>query len=133
MTDNLGLVLRRTKDQRIVIVEDEVFIREALESYFGDQNEVLCYASAEEALAAQDQLGGATVFIMDYKLSGMNGIELFQQLRLRFAKARYILITGEMTYEMAENTRRLGLDALMLKPFDFTILENNISSLVAAS
>jgi DNA-binding NarL/FixJ family response regulator len=58
-------------------------------------------------------------------------VELFQYLRLRFPQAKYILITGEMNYEMADNTRKLGPDALMLKPFDFTILEDNISTLVA--
>ena len=125
-------MLRRTKDQRIVIVEDEVLIREALVSYFQDQNDLLAFPSAEDLLAVENQLKGTTVFIIDYKLGRMDGVELFQHLRLRFSTARYILITGEMDYEVAENTRRLGLDALMLKPFDFNILENNISSLVGA-
>ncbi len=38
-----------------------------------------------------------------------------------------------MSYDVVENTRKLGLDALILKPFDFTILEDNISSLVSPS
>jgi hypothetical protein len=38
-----------------------------------------------------------------------------------------------MNYEMAEETSKLGLDALMLKPFDFTILEDNISGLISTS
>lgn len=124
-------MLRRTKDQRIVIVEDDADIKDALETYFKDQNQISSFSNAEEAIAAGDGLKGTTVFIIDYKLSGMDGVQLFQNLRLRFAKARYILITGEMSYDMADNTRKLGFDALMLKPFDFTILEDNISALVA--
>ena len=57
---------------------------------------------------------------------------LFQHFRATFPKSKYILITGEMSYEMAESTRTLGLDALMLKPFDFMILEDNISGLLSA-
>jgi two-component system response regulator GlrR len=116
-----------------VIVEDDAFIREALESYFSDQNKVLIYANAEEALAAESQFENVNVFIMDYRLPGKDGVELFQELRPRHGKAKYILITGEMSYEMVESTRHLGLDALILKPFDFTILEDNISTLVGAS
>lgn len=125
-------MLRRIKDQRIVIVEDDVFVKEALESYFSGQNEILAFSSAEDALDAEGRFTGVSVFIIDYKLSGKTGVELFQYLRLRFPKARYILITGEMNYDLLDDTRKLGLDALILKPFDFTILEDNISSLVAA-
>jgi two-component system response regulator GlrR len=123
-------VLRRIKDQCLVIVEDDVNIKEALQSYFGDQNKVLTFANAEEALAAEAQFEKVNVFIMDYRLPGKDGVELFQELRPRHPKAKYILITGEMNYDVADNTRRLGLDALILKPFDFTILEDNISTLV---
>ena len=126
-------VLRRIKDQSIVIVEDDPYISEALDAFFNEHNAVQAFGSAEEALAAEDKLNGVKVFILDYKLPGMNGIELFQHFRAVFPEAKFILITGEMSYEMAESTRSVGLDALMLKPFDFTILEDNISGLLSAA
>lgn len=122
---------RRIKDQRLVIVEDDAFISESLKMYFSLQNEVFLFSTAEDALAAADQFEGVNVFIVDYRLPGKDGVELFQQLRLRFPKAKYVLITGEMSYDLAESTRKLGFDALILKPFDFTILEDNLSTLVA--
>jgi two-component system response regulator GlrR len=125
-------VPRRIKDKRLVIVEDDAFISESLMTYFSLQNQVLSFSTAEEALAAENQFEGVNVFIMDYKLPGKDGVELFQHLRLRFPKAKYILITGEMSYDLADDTRKVGIDALILKPFDFGILEDNISSLVAA-
>ncbi len=114
----------------MVIVEDDAFIRDALVGYFSPHNQVLAYSNAEDAIAAQPKFAKVTVFILDFILPGKDGVELFQLLRLRFPSARYIMITGEMSYEVAEETRKLGLDALMLKPFDFNILEDNISSLV---
>jgi two-component system, NtrC family, response regulator GlrR len=125
-------VPRRIKDQRLVIVEDDAFISESLKMYFSLQNEVMLFGTAEDALAAADQFEGVNVFIVDYRLPGKDGVELFQQLRLRFPKAKYVLITGEMSYDLAESTRKLGFDALILKPFDFTILEDNLSTLVSA-
>jgi two-component system OmpR family response regulator len=126
-------VLRRIKGQRLVIVEDDTSISGALADYFSSQNTVLSFESAEDALAAEAQLEGTHVFIIDYKLPGQDGGELFRHLRSRFPEAKYILITGEMNYEVAENNRQLGWDALILKPFDFGILEDNISVLVAAA
>ena len=127
------LVPRRINDQNIVIVEDDPYISEALSDFFGARNSVNTFASAEEALAAESKFDDVKVFILDYKLPGKNGIELFQHFRERFHAAKFILITGEMNYEMAEETSKLGLDALLLKPFDFTILEDNISGLISTS
>ena len=123
---------RRIKEQRLVIVEDDAFISESLKIYFSLQNEVLMFPDAETALASEEQFGNVNIFIMDYKLPGKDGVELFQHLRLRYPKAKYVLITGEMNYDLADSTRKLGFDALILKPFDFTILEDNLSTLVAA-
>jgi DNA-binding NtrC family response regulator len=123
-------VLRRIKDQRLVIVEDDVSIKQALDDFFSGQNTVIAFTSAEDALAAEAALGDVSVFIIDYKLPGMDGGELFRYLRGRFPGSKFILITGEMNYEVAENNRQLGWDALILKPFDFSILEDNISVLV---
>jgi two-component system response regulator GlrR len=124
---------RQINGQHLVIVEDDPLICDALTAYFGGRNTVKTFPSAEAAIAAESQLKDVNVFILDYRLPGKDGIELFQHFRNSFANAKYILITGEMSYEMAESTRTLGLDALILKPFDFTILEDNISSLISAA
>jgi two-component system, NtrC family, response regulator GlrR len=124
---------RRVKAQNIVIIEDDADIGQALDVYFNVQNTVQVFASAEEALAAENKLAGTDVFIIDYKLPGKNGVELFHYLKTKIPTAKYILITGEMSYDLAEKTRELGLDALILKPFDFTILEDNISALTTTA
>ncbi len=124
---------RRINDQNIVIVEDDPYITESLTDFFSGRNSVKTFASAEDALAVEDDFVNVNVFIFDYKLPGKNGVELFQHLRELYPAAKFILITGEMNYDVAEETRKLGLDALMLKPFDFTILEDNISGLISAS
>lgn len=126
-------VLRRIKDQCLVIVEDDSNILSALSDYFGADNKILAFSSAEDALAAEAAFGEVHVFIIDYKLPEMNGAELFANLRGRFPRAKFILITGEMNYEVAEGNRQLGWDALILKPFDFSILEDNIAVLVSAA
>ncbi len=122
---------RQIKDQSIVVVEDDPYIGGALDAFLGDKNIVQTFESAEDALAATDHFRGVGVFIIDYKLPGKDGIELFKELREQFSTAKFILITGEMSLDMVEKTRQLGVDALMLKPFDARILEDNISGLLS--
>ncbi len=116
-----------------MIVEDDAYIGDSLNEFFKPRNSVKVFGSAEEALADEATFNDVDVFIVDYKLPGKNGIELFQHLRTKVTGAKYILITGEMNYELAENTRKLGFDALILKPFDYTILEDNICGLISTA
>ncbi len=113
---------RHIKDQNIVLVEDDAAICQSLNDFFSGRNTLQIFSSAEEALGAQGQFTDVDVFILDYKLPGRDGIELFKHLRGQFPAAKYLLITGEMSYEMAESTRTLGLTALMLKPCDVIFL-----------
>ena len=122
---------RHIQNQSIVVVEDDPYIGGALDAFLGDKNIVQTFESAEDALAATEHFRGVSVFILDYKLPGKDGIELFKVLRDQFPAAKFILITGEMSLDMVEKTRELGLDALMLKPFDARILEDNISGLLS--
>ena len=122
---------RQIQNQSIVVVEDDPYIGGALDAFLGEKNIVQTFDSAEAALAATAHFKGVGVFIIDYKLPGKDGIELFQELRALFPSAKFILITGEMSYDMVEKTRQMGVDALMLKPFDARILEDNISGLLS--
>ncbi len=124
---------RHIRNQSIVVVEDDPYISGALDAFLGDKNTVQTFDSAEDALAATGDFHDVAVFIIDYRLPGKDGIALFQELRTQFPSAKFILITGEMSIEMVERTRQLGLDALMLKPFDARILEDNISGLLSIS
>jgi two-component system response regulator GlrR len=122
---------RHIENQSIVVVEDDPYISGALDAFLGEKNIVQTFGSAEDALEAATHFRGVGVFIIDYKLPGKDGIELFNEVRAQFPAAKFILITGEMSYDMVEKTRQLGLDALMLKPFDARILEDNISGLLS--
>ncbi len=113
------------------MIEDDPYIGGALDAFLGEKNIVQTFTTAEDALAATDHFRGVGVFIIDYRLPGKDGIEVFKELREQFPVAKFILITGEMSYDMVEKTRQLGLDALMLKPFDARILEDNISGLLS--
>ncbi len=123
---------KQLADTNIVIVEDDVLISQSLVDYFGSRNQVHTFSAAELALEAIPKLPKVDVFIIDYRLPGMNGIEFFKQLHASHPASKFICISGEMSLELAQDAHQLGFDALILKPFDFTILEKNILDLITA-
>ena len=70
---------RHIKDQSIVVVEDDPYISGALDAFLGEKNVVQTFKSAEDALDATDHFRGVGVFIIDYRLPGKDGIELFHE------------------------------------------------------
>jgi two-component system response regulator GlrR len=119
------------KQKTIVIVDDDPLIVDLVTSYFAPLNVVYGYSSAEFAQQMLPQLGLIDLFIIDFILPGMNGIELFQDLRPKYPTAKFICISGELNIEMAEKGSSLGFDAMMMKPFDLSMLEENALQLVA--
>ena len=122
---------RQIKDQSIVVIDDDPYTSATIDAFLGEKNTVRIFGSAEAALEAVADLKTVGVFIIDYKLPGKDGVTLFHELRVLFPAAKFILITGEMSYDMLEQTRQVGLDALILKPFDVRILEDNICGLLS--
>lgn len=120
------------KAKNIVVVEDDELTSQSLKHYFQEDNTVTVFGSAEELLEQQDALAGTDLFIIDYRLPGIDGVELFHKLHHGFGEAKFICISGEMSMELASQINEIGFDALILKPFDFAILEKNISSLTEA-
>lgn len=123
---------KQLADTNIVIVEDDVLISQSLVDSFGPRNTVHAFSAAELALEALPRLGKVDVFIIDYLLPGMDGIDFFKQVRTSHPQSKFICISGEMSLDLAQNAHHLGFDALILKPFDFTILEKNILNLITA-
>lgn len=117
--------------KNLVIVEDDELISEAMTDYFGDANTVSTYETAEALIEALPLLQAADVFILDYRLPGMDGIELFKKLKPEHGSTKFVCISGEMSVELAQEAQTLGFDALILKPFDFHILEQNIAELLS--
>jgi DNA-binding NtrC family response regulator len=121
------------KDQVIVVVEDDANVADTLRQWFERSNTVLVYRSAEEALEGLPAATPPTVCVLDYSLPKQNGIELYQQWKIKFPQAKYILISGKIDFETAEHVLNEGLDGLIQKPFDLPILEKNIADLLATT
>lgn len=101
---------------QILVVEDDRTIREGIEVILGkNRHTVFSFTSAEEAL--QDHPGEPDLLICDYKLPGMNGIELVKKLKSRIPFLESVVITAFGSIDLAVEAIKQGASDFLAKPF----------------
>lgn len=82
------------------------------------------------ALGAAEEAAGADLLVLDYKMPGMDGLELLAQLRRREVRARCILISAFLNDGVRQQARLLGVDRILQKPVDVAALRGAIADLL---
>jgi DNA-binding NtrC family response regulator len=114
----------------ILIVDDELIVRDSLKAWFRDEGYgVEVASSAKEALermARQD----FDIFLVDIKMAGMDGLELQQRIRHVKPDATVIIMTAYASVETAVQALKQGAYDYITKPFDPDDLEHLVRNAV---
>jgi DNA-binding NtrC family response regulator len=103
---------------RIVIVEDDEYMREGLqETLAGIGATLSAYGRAEDAV---DELadGSASLLLTDMRLPGMDGMALLEQARRLDPKLPVVMMTAFATVETAVQAMKQGAFDYVMKPFN---------------
>jgi two-component system response regulator (stage 0 sporulation protein F) len=57
------------------------------------------------------------LMIVDYKMPGMNGLQVWEQARTIRDGMAFVLVTGHATPQIIDEANRLGCQSILLKPF----------------
>ncbi|MEZ5615714.1 MAG: response regulator transcription factor [Rhodocyclaceae bacterium] len=103
--------------QRVYVVDDDEAMRDSLLWLLESQGfAVTAYASAEDFLAAcHDDMSGCIV--LDVRMPGMSGLELYEKLNARHCTLPVIFITGHGDVPMAVSALKKGAVDFIEKPF----------------
>ena len=103
---------------RILIVDDELIIRESLGGWLErDGYSVSKAASGEEALDMIRKIY-FDILLVDIKMGGMSGIELLKRVKENDSDAAVIMITAYGSISTSIEAMKLGAADYLLKPFD---------------
>ena len=102
---------------RVLIVDDEKFIRDILADFLGMEGYIV--RTAEDGAAALEELGNAhyDLIISDLKMPRMGGIELLDALGNAAPNTLTVIMTGFGTVETAIDAMKRGAYDYILKPF----------------
>lgn len=103
---------------KILVLDDEVCIREAFKDFFLDMEwDVVVFGSAEEALDYVDshQVDCMTV---DLRLPGMNGIDFILKAHSWQPDSKFVIYTGSIDFVISDELKNLGpgVVAIVHKP-----------------
>lgn len=116
----------------IAVVDDEQSVRTALNNLLRSMNyETLLFESAEAVLQS-DMLGSIRFMVLDVKLKGVSGIELFEQLRTGGVTIPTVFISGHADLETQLRIARAGALLFLPKPVDVELLLKTIEDIVGA-
>jgi len=71
------------------------------------------------------------LMVVDYKMPGLTGFEVFAQARALYADLAAVLVTGHGTPEIVDEANRLGFAAILLKPFTSDELRSTVERVLA--
>jgi FixJ family two-component response regulator len=117
------------KSPAIVIVDDDAAVLAALRFAFETEGlAVSAYPSAEAMLDGHD--GSGACLVLDYKLPGMSGLDLFDRLRERGVAAPAVLITTQPAASTRARANAGGI-AIVEKPLLGDALHRVVAALIA--
>jgi FixJ family two-component response regulator len=118
----------------IAVVDDDESVRESLAGLVESVGyHAALFASAEEFLRSVHHRDSLACLILDVRLPGMSGVELYTRLPLRLRSIPTIFITAHADPEINTWATKAGVMALMYKPFQPEVLLQTVRKAIIQS
>lgn len=95
-------------------IDDRMLYRRTLKKIFGDRLHVTEQPTGESILQVIEKTGPSCV-LLDYSLPGQNGIELLRLIRTMHLHLPVILMTGQGSATVAEQSMKEGAQGYITK------------------
>ncbi|MCJ7783569.1 MAG: response regulator [Desulfobacterales bacterium] len=119
-------LFEKLRQMKIFLIDDDKWIRDSLSLFFeGEGCHLMAYETAEEALEALEE--GPVIFIVDYKLPGMDGLEFFKRIQESHPRAMKILVTAFADAGVVSQAASIGVEDFIEKPFTSKTIEESLS------
>lgn len=111
---------------KLMIVDDEVDVREYLKNFFTRRKiEVITAESGEEALELFKS-NEPDLMLLDFRMSGIDGIETLRRIRETGSKVKVIMVTGIENGDLLTSLLDLEVSAFIHKPLVLEELEREV-------
>ncbi len=110
---------------RIVIVEDEIAIRDGLEKMISANTEHTVIGTCKSGLEgiAFIKENVPDLVITDIRMNGMSGLEMLENLKKQDVKVYSIIISGYADFDYARKALSVGAEEYLLKPVSIDALQ----------
>ncbi|WP_170126337.1 hybrid sensor histidine kinase/response regulator transcription factor [Arenibacter echinorum] len=129
--DTMDRVEHTKETATILIVEDNLDLREYLSNYFQNYYKVLSAPNGEEGLKIALEMG-PDIIISDLMMPIMNGIEMCKLIKndLNTSHIPVIILTAKAGLENEKEGLETGADEFVLKPFSIEVLRLRVNNIL---
>ena len=121
----------RLQGMRVLLVEDDQWIRDSLRRFFANENcALMAVETGEDALEIIKD-NACDIIITDYRLPGMDGLEFLKKAQAINNRFKKILVTAYMTEAVLSEAFRLGVHEFIEKPFSTEDVEEALARVLA--
>ena len=117
---------------QIAIVDDDLCVREGLNNLLSSVGYKTLLFESAEAVLQSDTLSNLSFMVLDVKLKGISGIELYEQLRAVKVNIPTAFISGNANLNTQLRIARAGAALFLSKPVDVELLLRTIDNTLKA-
>jgi len=118
------------KELKLLLIDDDEWIRDSMRLFFESEGcNLVALETAEEALEMVRKQS-FDIIISDFRLPGMDGIELFKRTQNSCRSTLKILITAYMNEKVVSAAKKAGIDDMIEKPFKTETIEKSLYKLL---
>lgn len=114
----------------LLLVDDEIGVRESLKMVFGKDFQ-LHEADSVEAAVAKISDARPDVVLLDVRMPGSDGIQLLRRIKEIHPSCRVIMLTGINSQQVAAKAIDAGAFDFIGKPFDVIELRQKVARALA--
>jgi DNA-binding response OmpR family regulator len=119
------------KNSSILVVDDEDALRTVLSSELTNEGyDVRTAGDGDEAITELDKAKYDLV-LLDIKMPRMNGFEVLKYIREKHGKTKVVMLTGFADLKNAIESKKLGADDFVSKPYDLVDLLTTIERVLS--
>ena len=110
------------KKLRVLLVDDEVMIREGFKSLFDwESHDCEVVGEAADGMEAMAQIDALLpdIVIMDINIPILNGLKVIQRSRLKYPDMAFIIVSGYDDFAYCREALRLQITDYILKPVNY--------------
>jgi heterodisulfide reductase subunit A len=117
-TQAIDLAEQQRRQFRILVVDDELVVRDSLKEWLVDEGFSVDMAESGEQALQKLEAEAFHLMLTDIKMPGMDGVELLQLAKERYPDLTVVMMTAYATVETAVEAMKIGALDYLMKPFD---------------
>ena len=114
------------KKSSVLVVDDEEALRTVLSGELANEGyDVKAAADGDEAISEVEK-SPFDLVLLDIKMPRMSGFEVLKYIKVNHAKTKVVMLTGFADLKNAIESKKLGADDFVSKPYDLVDLLTTI-------